>query len=42
MSEAYIQQQVEKIILHNKLHLLIKKIKDDLTAKEMQEVKPKE
>ena len=42
MSEAYIQQQVEKIMLHNKIHLIIKKIREEQTAAEMQESKPKE
>jgi hypothetical protein len=42
MSEAYIQQQVEKIMLHNKIHLIIKKIREEQAAAEMQESKPKE
>lgn len=42
MSEAYIQQQVQKIMLHNKIHLIIKKIREEQTAAQMQESKPKE
>jgi hypothetical protein len=41
MSEAYIQRQVEKIFLHNKIHVLIQKIKQEELLNSSQEPKPK-
>ena len=41
MSEAYIQQQVEKILLHNKIHVLIQKIKQEELLNSAQSSKPK-